>query len=75
MISDGQEANSWMLYFIYWIVVVLWAWLLYRYFEKPMTSLRDKWTVLGKTPVTAFESAQVNLQPANPVLPQAGGGS
>jgi peptidoglycan/LPS O-acetylase OafA/YrhL len=52
LVAQVIEANFWpadgyqalLLYTIYWTVVILASTVLYRYFEKPMTDLRDKTT-------------------------------
>jgi peptidoglycan/LPS O-acetylase OafA/YrhL len=39
---------------MYWVITVGSSFLLYRYFERPMTALREKWHPRGKRVVTAF---------------------
>lgn len=41
-------------YMSYWFITVTGSYLLYHYFERPMTSLREKWHRPGKGAVTAF---------------------
>lgn len=41
-------------YTIYWVVTLVGSWLLYQYFEKPMTSLRDRFHVRGQCAVSVF---------------------
>lgn len=36
--------KTWLFYGIYWFVVITCSTLLYRYFEKPIMNLRDKWS-------------------------------
>lgn len=35
--------SAWGLYGIYWIAVLVFSTVLYKYYEKPMTDLRDRW--------------------------------
>jgi peptidoglycan/LPS O-acetylase OafA/YrhL len=35
--------SAWSLYLAYWIIVIVFSTLLYKYYEKPMMDLRDKW--------------------------------
>lgn len=41
-------------YVLFWVMTVTASYLLYRYFELPMTSLRDRWPTRGHPVVTAF---------------------
>jgi peptidoglycan/LPS O-acetylase OafA/YrhL len=41
-------------YFLYWIITIGGAFLVYQYFERPMTALRDKWHMPNMTVVKAF---------------------
>lgn len=41
-IPPKTDEQAWFLYGIYWILVLLFSTLLYKYFEKPMLDLRDK---------------------------------
>ncbi len=36
--------NAWALYGVYWFVVIIASTLLYKYYEKPIMDLRNKWT-------------------------------
>ncbi len=38
-----NAVESWIAYVVYWIAVILGSTLLYKYFEKPMMDLRDRW--------------------------------
>ena len=48
VIRDNVVLNSplktWLFYGIYWFVVITCSTLLYKYFEKPIMNLRDKWS-------------------------------
>jgi peptidoglycan/LPS O-acetylase OafA/YrhL len=35
--------SAWMLYFIYWFIVITASTLIYKYFEKPIMDLRERW--------------------------------
>ena len=35
--------SAWALYIVYWAAVILLSTLLYKYYEKPMMDLREKW--------------------------------
>jgi peptidoglycan/LPS O-acetylase OafA/YrhL len=35
--------SAWAAYIIYWLAVILFSTLLYKYYEKPIMDLRDKW--------------------------------
>ena len=35
--------SAWMLYFIYWFIVITVSTLIYKYFEKPIMDLRERW--------------------------------
>jgi len=35
--------SAWALYFLYWIAVILFSTLLYKYYEKPIMDLRERW--------------------------------
>jgi peptidoglycan/LPS O-acetylase OafA/YrhL len=35
--------SAWALYWIYWCIVIVFSTLIYKYFEKPVMDLRDKW--------------------------------
>jgi peptidoglycan/LPS O-acetylase OafA/YrhL len=37
------KLSAWCLYGVYWVMVILLSTLLYKYYEKPMMDLRDKW--------------------------------
>ena len=53
-------------YILYWVVTVTGSFLLYRYFERPMTALREKWHFRGKAVETAFSvptSEEVRAKP------------
>lgn len=39
----NSPTKAWASYGIYWILVLVFSTLLYKYFEKPMMDLRDKW--------------------------------
>jgi peptidoglycan/LPS O-acetylase OafA/YrhL len=46
VINDNMAINSpikaWMMYIVFWIAIIGFSTLMYKYFEKPMTDLRDK---------------------------------
>jgi peptidoglycan/LPS O-acetylase OafA/YrhL len=51
-------------YVLYWVLTIAASYLLYRYFERPMTGLRDKW----RAPVhvsTAFACPAAMVRPAD----------
>jgi peptidoglycan/LPS O-acetylase OafA/YrhL len=35
--------SAWVLYGIYWIAVIIFSTLLYKYYEKPFMDLRERW--------------------------------
>jgi peptidoglycan/LPS O-acetylase OafA/YrhL len=35
--------SAWLTYFIYWIALIIFSTILYKYFEKPCTDIREKW--------------------------------
>jgi len=35
--------TAWFMYGVYWLVIITASTLLYKYYEKPTTNLRDKW--------------------------------
>ncbi len=37
--------TAWALYVIYWTVVIVFSTLIYKYYEKPIMDLRDKWKI------------------------------
>lgn len=64
----GCSQNQWLQYTLYWIITVTASYLLYRYFERPMTALREKWP-RGHAVVTAFAAPRVKANSARPVAP------
>lgn len=50
----GHGASS--VYITYWIITIVGAFLVYQYFEKPMTALRDKWHIRNMTVITAIDN-------------------
>jgi len=61
--------NEWLQYTAYWIITVSASYLLYRYFERPMTALREKWPAHGHGVVTAFAAPRVRAKSAETVAP------
>lgn len=45
--------NPWVQYVLYWGITIGASWLLYRYFEKPTTALRDRWRFAAVRPSSA----------------------
>ena len=46
--------NHLLQYAMYWVVTLACSFLLYRYFERPTTMLRERWHLRNKAAVTAF---------------------
>ncbi|MBP6795845.1 MAG: acyltransferase [Saprospiraceae bacterium] len=38
----GETGSHWINYAMYWILTIILSWMLYKWFEKPITDLRDK---------------------------------
>lgn len=43
-VTLDSSLKTWLFYGIYWLVVIISSTLLYKYFEKPIMNLRDKWS-------------------------------
>lgn len=51
-----DEYTALIEYSLFWVFTILGSALLYRYYEVPMTNLRDKWDVGGRASAKAFQS-------------------
>lgn len=40
-----SSQSAWALYIIFWFIVIIISTLLYKYYEKPMMNLRDRWKI------------------------------
>lgn len=49
--------NTVLRYLLYWLLTIVCSYFLYRFYELPMTGLRDKWPVHHAKVVTAFKFA------------------
>jgi peptidoglycan/LPS O-acetylase OafA/YrhL len=45
--------SAWGLYAMYWVLVILLSTLLYKYYEKPMMDMRDKWKRIDDIKITS----------------------
>lgn len=52
--------NPALLYVVYWMVVIAASGLLYRYFERPMTALRDRWHMRGQSAIKAYTAGDLS---------------
>jgi peptidoglycan/LPS O-acetylase OafA/YrhL len=43
-VTLDSPPKTWLFYGIYWFIVIICSTLLYKYFEKPIMNLRDKWS-------------------------------
>ena len=50
-------------YSFYWFISVSFSYLIYRFFEKPMTALRNRWPSRGRHVVKAFSTAGNPIEP------------
>ena len=49
-------------YILYWLITVTGSFLLYRYFERPMTALRDRFHVRGHVVSTVFTDREASVK-------------
>lgn len=48
---NGCVGNGFLAYMVYWISTVILSYFLYKYFESPITALRDRWHKKNHTPL------------------------
>ena len=54
VLTGLKEYEPLIAYFFYLLLTIILSYLLYRFFEKPMTSLRDRWPSRDRNIVKAF---------------------
>jgi peptidoglycan/LPS O-acetylase OafA/YrhL len=51
-----EEHRFFIQYFMYWLITISCSWLIYAFYEKPMTNLRDRFSVHGHHILNAFSN-------------------